>query len=427
MKHDKKSGLPSVEIGGELTVDRPKAEPNEYYIDLSRHIKIAKMMLILFLVVFLLGMITIFRQDITLENYQYMIRIFTSSDGGNYAGDYQPIFYDNNGATRLGIFHGDLAVVKRDSVNLYGMSGSATMEHSISYSDPALITSGKYMLTYDIGGYTFDLFNNFSRLAGETYDYPISTAAVSSEGMYAVVTKSLEYQSEVNLYDHNFTLLTRILKDKYVMGVGISDDASEILVMSIYSENGAYNTEIMTLEPYSNTAKSTVTRASSMAILGGYHSDGSYTVLCSDALLFFDKGDNLIKEFSLGGITPTKCIVSEECTVLAYNENIVGSTTELIVFSPGGEQITTLELNDKIIDIACEDNTVYMLCNEKLAKLDIANDSTIYCSIEGGGSDVFIADSETVLISYTNKVQPYSVEALFKSSVNEQLADDTAQ
>ena len=87
MKNNKKSQLPAVEIGGELTVDRPKAEPNEYYIDLSRHIKITKMLLILFLVIFLLGMITIFRHDITLENYQYMIRIFTSTGKNDYAGD----------------------------------------------------------------------------------------------------------------------------------------------------------------------------------------------------------------------------------------------------------------------------------------------------------------------------------------------------
>ena len=245
--------------------------------------------------------------------------------------------------------------------------------------------------------------------------------------MYAVVTKSLEYQSEVNLYDHNFTLLTRILKDKYVMGVGISDDASEILVMSVYSENGSYSTEIMTLEPYSNTAKSTVTRAGSMAILGGYHADGSYTVLCSDALLFFDKDDNLIEEFSLGAITPTKCIISDNCTILAYNENIVGSATKVMVFVPEGEEMTSLVLEEKLIDVACENNTAYMLCNEKLIKLDIKSQKTEIGSIEGGGSAVFAADSSTVLVSYSNKVQPYSAENLFSKSEPQQTADDTAE
>ncbi|MBQ3100475.1 MAG: hypothetical protein IJC50_05735 [Clostridia bacterium] len=423
MKNNKKSQLPSVEIGGELTVDRPKAEPNEYYIDLSRHIKITKMLLILFLVVFLLGMITIFRHDITLENYQYMIRIFTSSGNSDYAGDYQPIYFDANGTTRLGIFNGDLAVVKRDGVNFYGMSGSNTMNQKVSYSNPALITNGKYMLTYDIGGYSFDLFNNFSRLAGETFDYPISTAAVSREGMYAVVTKSLEYQSQVNLYDHNFTLLTRILKDKYVMAVGISDDASEILVMSVYSENGKYSTEIMTLEPYSNTAKSTYNRVNSMAILGGYHTDGSYSVLCSDALLFFDKDGNLTSEYPINAITPTKCIVADDCTILAYNENIVGSTTDIIVFSNEGEQITTLKLDDKLIDVDCSENTVYMLCNNDLIRLDLNDPEPQKCRMEGGGSAVFIADAETVIISYSNKVQPYSVQVLFGNE--DKVADDT--
>ena len=323
------------------------------------------------------------------------------------------------------MFNGDLAVVKRDGVNFYGMSGSNTMNQPVSYSNPALITNGKYMLTYDIGGYSFDLFNNFSRLAGETFDYPISTAAVSREGMYAVVTKSLEYQSQVNLYDHNFTLLTRILKDKYVMNVGISDDGSEILVMSVYSENGKYSTEIMTLEPYSNTAKSTYNRVDSMAVLGGYHADGSYSVLCSDALLFFDKNDTLVNEFPITAITPTKCIVSSDCTILAYNENIVGSTTDIIVFSNDGEQITTLELDDKLIDVDCLGDVIYMLCNNNLVRLDLNDSKPQKCRLEGGGSSVFIADPETVLISYSNKVQPYSTESLFADDKEEEIADDT--
>ena len=166
-------------------------------------------------------------------------------------------------------------------------------------------------------------------------------------------------------------------------------------------------------------------RVDSMAILGGYHSDGSYSVLCSDALLFFDKDDTLINEFPISAITPTKCIVSSDCTILAYNENIVGSTTDIIVFANDGEQITELELDDKLIDVDCEDDMIYMLCNNDLVRLDLSDPKPQKCHLEGGGSSIFIADPETVLVSYSNKVQPYSTESLFSEDKVEQKNDDT--
>ena len=69
-KKNKKTNLPLVETAGELTVHPAGPEPNGYMIDISRKIKITKLITILVLVIFLLSMIMIFRKDITLENYQ---------------------------------------------------------------------------------------------------------------------------------------------------------------------------------------------------------------------------------------------------------------------------------------------------------------------------------------------------------------------
>lgn len=414
MKKKTKPTLPSYDAVSELTVE-PKPEPTQYLIDVSNRLKAAKLITIVFLVVFLLSMIMIFRKDITLENFQYMIRLYTSSEL-SYNGDYQEIYYDSSGTTKLGMFHGDLAVLKRDGVSLYNMKGSALMQQALAYTNPALITSGKYMLTYDIGGNTFDLFNNFSRLSGESFDYPISSAAVSPEGMYAVVSKSSDYQSVIYLYDHNFNLLSRISKNKYVMGMAIADDASELLIVSSYSNEGVYNTEIMTYEPYTDTARSTVVRGGSMGVMCGYHSDGSYTVLCTDALLFFSADDELTASFPLAGITPTKCVIAEDCTVLTYNQNAVGNATTVLVFSNDGAEPQRFLSPEKVIYTACMGKKIYLLCSTSVIEFDRESGSTRSAVPTAGGTSIFSVDESTFIIGYSNMVKAYDVEALFGPS-----------
>ena len=415
--------LPAAASAPELTVQAPRPEPTQYFIDLSRNFKIAKLILILVLVVFLLSMIMIFRKDITLENYQYLIRLYTSSEV-SYNGNYQAIYYNSSGTTKLGMFHGDLAVLKKDNVTLYNMRGDSTMDQSVSYADPALITGGKYMLTYDIGGNSFDLFNNFSRLAGETYDYPISTAAISPEGMYAVVAKSLEYQSVVHLYDHNFKLLTRISKDKYVMDVAITDDASELLILSSYAKDGMFNTEIMTYEPYTETAKSTDVRVGAMGVMAKYHADGSYTVLCTDALLFYDADDNLVSTYRLAGITPSGCVISSDCTVLTYTRNAVGSATAVLVFANDGAEIINTGTDEKVIQAVCGTEKIYLLCTGKLAELDRQTGEVRTTALESGAGSLFLADENNIIVGYSNMVKAYPISSLFEEK--QSVPDDTS-
>ena len=414
MKKNDNSKLPIVDIGPEIIVDMPKPEPDKFLLNISKKLKIYGVSLLIFLVVFLIGMIFIFRNDITVENYQYLIRYLTSADS-EYTGNYEPIYFDSTGSTRVDIFHSDLAVLKGSGITLYNMLGNETLNYSLSYSNPILISDGKYMLTYDLGGYTFDLFNNFSKLESQTYEYPISNAAISSEGMYAVVTKSLEYQSVVYLYDHNFNLLSKISKDKFVMGISINDSASEILVLSAYAENGVYKTEISTYHPYEQEPSSSEILSGCLGIKCDYHSDGSYTVLTSDSIRFYDSNHNLTGEYEFTDITPSKCEMGDSATIITYNKNVVGSTTNSIIFDNRGEILCSCTVDSNIIDIALVNSNAYLLGDGIIYELTPENALTRTATVEGGATSVFAADLTTLICGYTSMAQPILIEDNFEN------------
>lgn len=404
-------------VARELEV-RPLAQVNEYYIDIANKFKTTKYAVLIFLVVFVLCMISIFRSDITLENCKYLIRFFSTAV--SHTGEYEPIYYDTSGVVDVELFNGNLVTIKNDGVDFYDMKGNNTESHDISQVSPTVVSVGKHMIVYDLGGKGFELFNNFSKLAGETYEYPISNAAISNEGMYAVVTKSLDYQSIVYLYDHNYNLITKISKDKYITDIKINSQGNKVLIISAYTDNGVYKSEIMSYVPYTDKVQSNYELDGEFAVMCGFHSNGSYTVLTDSALLFFDKNDELVSKFKLGTIVPNNCLILDDGVVLDYNRNIVGSECELKVFDTDGSERFTSVIEDKILDTAAYTEDLYLLLDSKVSRVDWETGEITTCNIDSGATGIYIYDKEQVVIGYSNMARAYGTAELFDSVIKEE-------
>ena len=395
----------------ELEVN-PAIPVNEYYIDLANKFKTAKYAVLIFLVVFVLCMITVFRTDITLENCKYLVRFF-SSGASVYQNSYDPIYYDTAGVIDIKLFNSNLVTIKNDGVDFYDMKGNNTESYNINYVDPTVVTRGKHMLVYDLGGNSFELFNNFSRLAGETYSYPISCAAVSNDGMFAVVTKSLDYQSVVHLYDHNYNLITEISKNKYITDIKINAKGDKLLLTCAYAKDGRYISEVVSYVPYTEKESGSCVLENSFVILCGFHDNGSYSVLSDNALMFFNSKDKKIAEYPLGNIVPNDCLILGDKVVLSYNKNIVGSQSEIMIFSTKGEQLYTIPVEDKIFDSVCFGEDLYLLLDNKIAYINLDNGKTKTCEIESGANGLYICDKTELVIGYSNMARAYLIEDLF--------------
>ncbi|MBQ4601612.1 MAG: hypothetical protein IJB24_02015 [Clostridia bacterium] len=409
----KKAKIRDIDLGRtpELEV-HPEAPVNEYYIDIANKFKTAKFIVIILLVVFMLFMISVFRSDVTLENFKYLVRFFSSANTV-YSGGYENIYYDTTGVMDVDVFNGDLVTVKNDSVDLYDMNGSNVASYDISQITPTVVSRGKYMLVYDLGGNNAQLFNNFSQLTAQTYDYPISCAAVSGEGMHAVVTKSLDYQSVIHLYDHNFNLISKIYKDKYITDIRIDSSGKKLVCTSVLAEGGRYTSEVMTYEPYTDKEESKLALPGSFAVRCGFFSDGGYAALADTALLFFDKDNNQTESYPLTGIVPTDCLILDDYAVLCYNENIVGSQSRVLVFSTKGEILMDTTVDDKILDTASYMENLYILTDGKITSLNMQTGEQLSAKVEGSATGVYMCDKNSIVIDYSNMAKALKTAEIF--------------
>ncbi len=414
----KKAKIRDIDLGRtpELEV-HPEAPVNEYFIDVANKFKTAKFIVIILLVVFMLFMISVFRSDVTLENFKYLVRFFSSANTV-YSGGYEDIYYDTTGVMDVDVFNGDLVTVKSDGIDLYDMNGSNVASYDINQVSPTVVSRGKYMLVYDLGGYNAQLFNNFSQLTAQTYDYPISCAAVSGEGMHAVVTKSLDYQSVIHLYDHNFNLISKIYKDKYITDIKIDSEGKKLVCTSVLAESGRYTSEVMTYEPYTDKEESNLTLPGSFAVRCGFFSNGGHGALADTALLFFDKDNNQISSYTLGSIVPTDCLILDDHAVLCYNENIVGSQSRVLVFSPKGEILYDTTVGDKILDTAYYMEHLYILTDSEVTSLNMQTGEQLTAKVDAAATGIYMCDKNSIVIDYSNMAKAFKTAEIFTGEDN---------
>ena len=134
---------------------------------------------------------------ISYENVYYMFKdieyINSYTEGRPQTLSYsKPLTHQSSG-----VFKDGLAVVSDSEFKFFTSTGRATLSIGSEYSNPKICTSDSYALIYDQGNRSFSVYNSFVCMYSETLDYPISSAHMSKNGSFCIVTRTKDYGSAV--------------------------------------------------------------------------------------------------------------------------------------------------------------------------------------------------------------------------------------
>ena len=266
-----------------------------------------------------------------------------------------------------------------------------------------VLTGDKYLLVYGLSEHTYTIYNAFAQLHTNTMNYPISCAALSNKGMYAIVTRTSEYRSVVYLFNENFKQIGAVYKDKYVFDVRFNEEGSELLITSVYSKDGNYCTEIVNYVPYSETASSTLTTEGSLPLRTGYNSDGGYSVIYDDKIEFYDSEFVLRNTYSYpAGIIPLTAEICDDYTMIAYNENIVGDSIKILVFDSNGDIVLDINADGQAKKLRYDSDYIYVLFDGKLGKIDINKKTIQYYTTDRNAIELLVVNEKTVLVCFND-------------------------
>ena len=406
------------------TQSAPAAEEeqvNRYYLSLSTRYKILKLVVILALVAYCIGMVTAYRDDITVENFRYMLRDF-NINSTKYTGEFDKISYSAGSDSRFALFKGDLAVVSPDSLYIYGMSGQTEMSEMLNLTDPQIAASDRYILVYDTSDTNpvFSVFNTFSMLYAEKLSKPISAASVANNGYFAIATRTEEYKGAVFVYSASFKQISRIYKDKYIMDVVMRPDGGEVLILSAFDSGGEWCGEIMTVAPGSETATAIITVAGSMPVKACYSKDGGFAVLFDNCIIFYDAEGFEANRYQFGSEIPVGYSLSPYFSMLAFNTTVLGNEKIVRFWDSSGGSIGTCAIEGRILCATSDSSRFYIQTPGQLRVIN-PYDGT-YTSIPTSPDAIeLLVYSDGVLVMCAS-----DAATVYKVAGEEEVADETA-
>ena len=402
--------LPETKKENKITVSEKKPKVNSYYLVLSGKFKTAKLVALCILVAFLLTVVVLFRDEITVENLRYLFKDFEIGDNVT-VGSGDEIMYDADMQVKLAMYKGDLVIAGSTYFHLTDLQGNKRLNEDSVFSNPVVMTSDKYLLVYGLSEYTYTVYNTFSKLHTETFDYPITGAAVSNKGLYAIVTRTAEYRSVVYLYNENFERIGAVYKDKYVTDVEFNNDGSELIIVSLFSSNGNLCTEIVNYVPFSEKTSASVVVENSMAIETAYNKNNGYSVIYDNKIEFYDSEFVLRKTYNYpSGLVPITTEIDKNYTMITYSENIVGNDIKVLVFDTSGELVLSADAEGQPKKIRADKDNLYLLLNGKVCVIKISDGSIKYYETEKNALDLLYIDDKTVFVCYSDHTSKVVLE-----------------
>lgn len=169
---------------------------------------------------------------------------------GGEGGSGFPVSISGNTVVALSPVKSGAGILTDTSLLLIDANGAETMRRSHTYARPLLKTSGDYMLLAELGGTRFQLETRKETIFSGTTDNAIRSAAVSPDGLVAVVTASTKsYLSELLIFDKaGKEIFHWYSAELMAADVALRRDGKQVAVIGLSTEKGAMKSTLLVLD-----------------------------------------------------------------------------------------------------------------------------------------------------------------------------------
>lgn len=381
-----------------------------YYIKISSRFRLAKIITAVTLAVFIVVMLSVFRNDITPENIRYMIRDLGVTNTVYSNTSSVTITYESDTSSVFGLFRDSLAVSGSSGFYLYSREGGTIFSEAHSYEDPRLALSGAYAVTYDLGGTSYSVYNSLGRISEGTTAYPIYMAAASDSGSYVILTRSAEYRTVAYIYDGKGKNTAQIFKDKYAVSAGFSSGGTLLYITSIDERDGSLSGEISVYDPREGSTVYTVDTGTSVVADASF--DGStLTAVTSRSLLRVSPSGGMTAEYGYGSFVPSTWCFGDGYSVIAVTSEKVSGQSDIVVLGDTLGEEQSISVTGEVKRMCSSGDYVYALLSGSVLRLDVRSGETAEYSYTGSPCDIHVGDGTLWLCYYSQSLALSEQEA----------------
>ena len=377
---------------------------DEYYAAVSSRYKIVGRVFTVLLVVFLLFSILTNMSNITYENLFYFAREFGSAvDMASV--QYETLSYDVYKDQSFTLYRGGIAAVSPSNVSLYTATGRKTFGGRSSYVAPFSVASKKYLLVYDVSGNGFSLYNSFSKVYSETFENPVTDAAISDSGAFAVVTRSSEFKTVINVYSDNINLIGRYNYKEYAFDVAMDNDGKRMAVLFYSAGDGTGVTELRVYditESHKSDKEDSLGRVVFKEQYNGvfplgctFLDNGSLSVVTDGTISVLDEKYGVVSSIGFTEEISAFC-VGRSGVAIALRSGALNDLNRIIAFDEKGKQIYDASVKSSAEGIGIEGRYLFLKSTHGVLRLDTKDGSTKSQECQVG--KLMVYDEDTAIV-----------------------------
>ena len=410
----KKSLDESLEREAKEKLEAVEAGVNPYFIELSKRCRTAKIVCAIILALFSIVMLGSFRDDITAENLQYLLRDLNVTGTVYSSTSSATLSYNTDTEAVFCVFRGNIAMSNRESFVLFSNNGSKIFSESHNYKNPSVTGSEALLISYDLGGTSYAVYNSLGKISGESTAYPISSASAAENGSYAVMTRSAEYRTVIYVYNSNKENIAQIMKDKLALGMGFSKDGDCIFVISVYNDDGAISGEISVYNPKSGNELFTITIDEEIPIYAAFNEAGDLKVATDKCFCIYSSSGELISTYSYENRTPQTVCIGDNYFAAVFSSSYISNESDIVVIDDKGKTALTYSTDGAVKKIKISDDRIYFLSSDKIICINPKNLEVLHFKYDGNPCDINVS-GDIIFVSYYSHTLSYYLSEVFDS------------
>lgn len=337
-----------------------------YHQEIAFRYHTAQMIGIMLLAVYIAVSVLTNAELLSADNLIYFAKDLSSSFALRENEAKQTMVYASDEENEYALYREGLAVLGKQKLTVFTATGRESHAHMISYRTPRLVSSGRYLIAYDLGGKELSLYNSFTRVKSLTTENDIRSVAACNQGYYAVVTDGTEYASEVLLYNENHRMINRYRLQEYTLLAALRPDGEQLSIISVSSEGGRMQTHISQASPNEQSW------GGSCVIKDAYPIACHYTE-AGDLLLVTTAGVYLLNaqlEITASNTFSTEEVLSfradEQGCVLICRDNVYDNASRVIVFDKSTNLMYNVSVSSQVYDVSYTKGVLAVLTENEL-------------------------------------------------------------
>ncbi len=376
---------------------------NEYFENISAGLGILQVILYLSLFAFVVFSFLANTNLITYQNFYHFFQDLNASAERVDIFSHDSVSYPTNDEQSFALYRKGLAVAGNTGVTIFSATGRQLVSHGIQYNDPVAVGSGKYLLVYERGGKQYSLYNaNTQMHAGET-EYPISGAAVSDSGMYALISSASDANSAVYLYNNRFALINIYKKGGNVLDAAISADGRRIALLTAVPDSGGVSTAVMLAEPGKGSAIAERVIEASVGIRCHFTVSGKLAVLCTTGVAYFSNNGEMELFYDFEGKIPTTADLSGDGLAICLKKTAISEKNIAIIFDKSGKIVYNDVIPQSIDNLVYRDGVLFWTDHRGVSRLDLGNGSIDFEEYATDGKKLLAVDDKEILLCSPQK------------------------